>query len=940
MENSTGIEISDLKNSLEGRVYSDPVTRAVYSSGACLYRIVPQVVVQPKTKDDVLTSLSWATENGLPIVARGGGTSRCGNELGSGLVLDFTRYMNQILEVDPRNLKARIQPGLVLGDLNRSLKEYGLYFPIDPSTGEWCTLGGMIANNSSGPHAVKYGTIRDWVTSLKLALANGLQVRTGPKNNSECHLKPIYDDLLNLIKANYEALETDRPDVVKNSAGYHLWRLADALGNDQEMDLTPLLVGSEGTLALTLEADLNLARLPRAAVMGLFSFDDLAKVGPAVLEILETKPSMVEIIERHILDLARESSPLAGQYLEPGIEAILLVEFQGEEEAELRASFEDLGRRLVNRLATGLRLAEDKSEMAALARMRSIAGPILNKVRGREKPVAFIEDAAVHPRHLPVYIQGLRDIFKRFEVEAGIYGHAGDGELHNMVFLDLTRPDQVEKMEAISEAVYDLVLGLKGTISGEHGDGRLRTDFLKRQYPNLFPIMAEVKRIFDPGKLLNPGVIIPTEGKIQGLDLKFGPEYEPQVLDHINGLEEMEACSGCGKCRSYCPVAKAIPEEWALGRAKTTLLREIMAGRLEPEQLGSARFKEVMKACLNCGRCLTECPSGVDLPWLVIEARSEINDRFGSDPVDRRLSRTRQMLKLGGMFPGLANLTAGSGPLRALLEAFSGLDRNREIPVPAGRDLLRMVDPGNEPNAQQVVYFPGCYALHNKPEEIGLALISIVKRLGYQPDIPDLRCCGMAALTNGLAQTARGDLEHNLGRLAPYARTRVPILFSEPSCAMAVKDEYPRLAPPELAQVAQKVSDCCSDLGSFLIQPDHLSGLMESMADLNLRIAYHQPCHLRGNENYFELLRSIPGLEVIRLPDICCGMGGTFGLKKANFDLSMEIGSSLFSTIREVKISLVSTPCSACAMQISQGSGMDTCHPLELIEQALDSSKS
>ncbi|MCK5554381.1 MAG: FAD-binding oxidoreductase, partial [Deltaproteobacteria bacterium] len=473
----------DIDNFIEGDVRFDELSRALYSSGASIYRILPLGIVQPKHQMDVVKVVRYASQRDIPIIARGGGTSRAGNEVGEGIILDFSKYMNGITAWDRDEKWVRVQPGLILSSLNKFLRPYKLFFPIDPSTKDYCTLGGMIANNSSGPHAVKYGATRDYVLSLVAVLSTGEVMTTGLvsqegekmqelKGSGTLEAK-IYRTIPDLLQRCRGPLQDERPFAVKNSSGYDLW----GLKANGSLDLTSLFVGSEGTLGIITEAKLRLVPIPEGRTLsGLIYFDDLDAVGTATEKILELSPTMVEIMEQQILDLAREQRKEMRPYLPEGVEAILYVEFQDGSDEQLRRMFAELEKRIVReeRLAIDLKVARDKADMAMFEKVRSVSGPILNKIKGPKKPLAFIEDAAVHPSNLSRYIKGLRQLFKRYEVDASIYGHAGDGNPHIMVFLDLRRKDEVEKMIALTEACYDLVLSLKGTISGEHGDGRLR----------------------------------------------------------------------------------------------------------------------------------------------------------------------------------------------------------------------------------------------------------------------------------------------------------------------------------------------------------------------------------------------------------------------------------------------------------------------------------
>ncbi len=934
-----------LKEMIEGEILDDELSRALYGSGACLYRVTPSAIVRPKTSADVVRVLEHAAQTGLSITARGGGTSRTGNELGSGLVLDFLTHMNGILEFDPDQKWVRVQPGIVLSALNEFLKPHNLCFPVDPSTKELCTLGGMIANNSSGPHAVKYGTTRDYILSLDAVLSNGELITTGPvtfsnegsasQRANETLEQTIYRNIPEILARYRQALKEERPRTTKDSSGYHLWRVK----KEQRLDLTPLLVGSEGTLAAVVSAKLRLVPIQAQALGGLLYFADLARVGEAIQRILALSPAMVEIMERRILDLARAQKEEMRPYLPEGTEALLDVEFQGDDLETLRQRFAELEESIISekRLAVALRIAESRQDMEMFAKLRSISGPLLNKTPGPARPVAFIEDAAVHPSRLPEYIEGLRASFARHGVKAGIYGHAGDGNLHTMVFLDLNQEDQVDKMVTVAEEIYDLVLKLKGTISGEHGDGRTRSHYLKRQYPRLYSAFEEIKALFDPQNTLNPGIIVSADDNPLPRRLKSGPHERliPEgAFSKIGSLEsDLAACSGCAKCRAYCPIARELSEEWTTGRGKIILLREIFSGHLDPKTLETEAFKKILDSCINCKRCLKECPSGVDIPWLSVIGRAHYVNKHGETLGNRLLTSPRAFCEALGPLTGLANLANRLRPFRYLMERTLGLDHRRKLPALQGRSLRNNLKAAAQPQGRrQIALFMDCYGNLNGDE--GRAAFEVLGANGFEVLLPDVRCCGVARINTGAVDQVLKDIQYNTDLLAGYVTKGLDIVFSEPSCALAVKMEYPRI----LNNVtSRKVAEHCYDIFEYLNVLRERGKLLLAFRDQDLTVGYHNPCHLRaldGGAQVVELLKQIPGLRVQTFSDICCGLGGTFGLKKENFDLSMAIGERLFQEIRDSRVDKVVTSCGACAMQISQGTGRRAIHPLSLLAKA------
>jgi anaerobic glycerol-3-phosphate dehydrogenase C subunit len=935
---------SDLKKIVEGNVLSDELSRTIYSSGACIYSLRPMVIVQPRNKADVVQCVRYAAQNGIPLTARGGGTGRAGQGIGEGIILDFMRYMNQVLEVDPEKKWVRVQPGVILGRLNAFLKPMKKFFPIDPSTTDYCALGGMIANNSSGPHAIKYGATRDWVESLEVVLSSGEVIQTGPRNVAGLESsggasgleKKIYAGVLDLLGRYQGALQEEKPDTTKNSCGYDLWQVR----KNGSLDLTPLLVGSEGTLGIFTEAKLRLADPGGKTHTALFYFNTLDTVGRATVEILKFSPTMLEIMEKQIIDLARGKYPEMRPYLPEGIEATLFVEFEGPSEEELQEKMRRVEQRLIQeeKLAVSLKVARNAGDREMLTKVRSVSGPILNKVKGPKKPIAFIEDAAVHPRRLGEYIAGLREILKRNAAEASIYGHAGDGNLHVMVFLDMKKPEDLARMVRITDENCDLVLRLKGTISGEHGDGLLRTAYVPRQYPRLYPAFVELKKLFDPQNVLNPGRVVGKDPDLMGKHLKFGAEYRHVPTGSAFDGEilgaEVEACHGCGKCRSYCPLAMTTNDESYLGRAKASLLRELMSGNLDPDTfLASDELKKVMDGCVNCKRCLTECPTGVDIPWVSLMARAHQVKSRGQSFQDRFIADTHLACRVGSSLAPLVNLAFSIGPARALMESAFGLDRRRKMPPFSPRTFREMykgLDKGNG----KAAYFLSCYANYNDPEGEGRAVVEVLERNGFGVEIPDFECCGIARISSGGLEPALKGVGENLEKISSLVEKGIPVVFSEPSCALAVKQEYPRIVNSEKAA---RAAAGCHEIHGFLSRLKQEGKLNTRFGEMKMKVGYHNPCHLRAlgiSKEVVELLKLIPGLEVQAFGDRCCGLAGTFGMKKQNYDLSMEIGKPLFEEIRRSGVDRVVTGCGSCAMQIAQGTGLKVAHPLTLLAEA------
>jgi len=650
---------------------------------------------------------------------------------------------------------------------------------------------------------------------------------------------------------------------------------------------------------------------------------------------------MVEIMEKHILDLAREQKPELAEYFPENTEATLFIEFQEESEEKILEKFGAIRKALLedNGMAVSVVQARNKEDMANFAKVRSISGPILNRIKGPKRPIAFIEDAAVHVSRLPEYISGLRGLFDKFDVKAAIYGHAGDGNLHTMAMLDLRQQEDVKIMLDLADAVFDLVLSLNGTISGEHADGRLRTQYVARQYPNLYHAMMEIKALFDPCGIMNPGVIISENDNLFGENLKYGPDFTivktGTSFDAINLQEQITNCSGCASCRSYCPIASSHLEEWAKGRGKVTLIRELMSGQLDPEILEDLAFKKIVDSCINCKRCLTECPSGVDVPWLAVTGRYDVVRRKGEDFSSRVLTDTAALCRQGSKFAAVANIATSLAPVRWGLQKVIGLEAARHLPQFRRRTLREILKQRKAHDTTcEVAFFLGCFANYNDPEGEGLAVIEVLEHNGIRAILPEVRCCGIARISAGGQDKINDDIIYNITLLSKYAAQGIPILFSEPSCALAVKYEYPRIVASEEARL---VADNCYDIHQYLMAMHAHGELKTDFKRLDMTVGYHAPCHLKSigvTSEPVELMQLIPGLKVHAYSDKCCGMGGTYGLKSKNYDLSMKIGQRLFDEIASSDAGQLVTGCGACGMQIRQGTMRESIHPMKLLAEA------
>ncbi len=768
----------DLRRIVKGDVLCDDVSRALYSTAACIFQIVPAGVVVPRDRDDVVRVVRYAAERGLPLTPRGGGTGLAGQTLGEGLILDFSKYMNRILETQQVQSWVRVQPGVVLGDLNRHLRRFGLWFPPDPSSGDVATLGGMIANNAAGSRTVKYGSTRDYVLGLDCVLDDG-------SRSGEARWKEIERRVAALVAEHRGRIGRARPNVLKNSSGYHLY--------DAAFDMNRLIVGSEGTLAIVAEAKLKVVRRPAEVALLRMYFDDLEKTNCAVQALRPLGPSTLEVIDKTMIDLVRGSAMEVTRDLPEGLQTILLCEFDGERREEVMALADKarglMGEAIETRIAAG-------ADAEALWKVRKAASPILDRMRGAVRSTRIIEDAAVHPDNMAAYVEGLKRILGRHGVKGIVFGHAGSGNFHVNVLMDPSDPGHHAKIRPICGDVADLVASLKGTLSGEHGDGILRAPYARKVFGDLWPLFEEVKRTFDPKGILNPGK------KLRPADFDFTQYMRPWLrpgFQRVAGSPflpwavELERCNGCGHCRTYCPVFREVPDEAAAPRGKAAAFMGEMSGKYPADP---ARLREVADLCINCKLCLVLCPTRVDIPGACLEAKAfDVSER-GLSFRDSLFVKARENSRKGVFWAPLSNWIM---PLAGKIAGVARAPRFVRAPAVPSRKSDR-----------KVLYYPGCFGDFHDPLGEKLSTIRVLERNGFEVVIPDYRCCGLPAMSLGARMEAVERAQHNVNLLSGWD---LPIVTSAPSCGLMLKMEVPQLLPYESAR---KVSERVVDVHDFL----------------------------------------------------------------------------------------------------------------------------
>jgi len=898
---------------------------------------VPQGVLIPRVDEDLHWAVKRAREERLPLTLRAGGSGLAGQSVGTGIVADVSREMHRIVSVDPARREAVVQPGVVLADLNRALAPHGLSFAPDPSSGDFCCIGGMLANNSKGARSVKYGTTAEHVNWVRMLLADGSEVLLEKGfRPPDAYGHRALRDVAARIAGRRDDILARWPRSRANASGYNL---KACLGPEGGVDLLPLFVGSEGTLAVFLEAGLGLTPQPAHRALAMVEFAELDAAGRAVLALLPLGPSACELMGETFLEIIRRGEgefPLA---LDPRCRAILLVEAEGDHREEAEASLDRLLKAAGLAGPLGVRRAGDASERAAIWSFRKAASPLLNRGRGRLKSIRFIEDGAVPTENIPAYMRGVGEILGARGIEVVIFGHAGDGNFHVNPFMDLRDAGHFQQMPLIAREVAHLQADLGGTLSGEHGDGRLRTPFLPLVYGELCGLFREIKLLLDPQEILNPGIIAPAQAEAMETGLRVRPGTArivlPGRLSEEPWATEAERCHGCGTCRDFCPTAQATEDDLRSSRGRANLLQALLEGDLTPEQARASGVREVFDSCLGCSQCELHCPTKVDIAPLAAVFREALTTPL-QRLRDRFLGEVPALgYRLGPRFGRVAGWAGNLAPARWANAAGLGLSRDLEVPILAPQFAF---DPGRlyrfpGRGKGKAVYFYGCYGNTYNPSGEAALAVAVLGALGVEVVVPPQACCGVSKMARGLLDAVAEDALFNQRNLLPWIRQGFTVVASAPSCLLALQKAQPAFFP---STEAREVASACRPLFSFLAEL--LQDQKPALARVARRVVYQTPCHgaVQGSEKEeMAVLRAIPGLDVADVTEECCGLAGSFGAEARHRVLSDAVAAPLYARIRRAAPEAVVTPCGSCRAQDEARLGLPVHHPLALLAEAL-----
>jgi FAD/FMN-containing dehydrogenase/Fe-S oxidoreductase len=955
----------ELERTIEGEVRFDRISRALYSTDASVYQIEPLGVVIPKSSDDVVHTVLAARAHGCSITARGGGTSQAGQAIGAGLQLDTTKYLNRILEVDASARTVWVEPGLVLDELNAHLRPLGLRFAPDISTASRATIGGMIANNSSGARSVLYGKTIDHVAELQVVLADGTSTRLRQLDAAELEAicaadtfeAACYRIVRDVSRSRREEIERRFPRVLRRVGGYNLDEFSDPA---RPFNLSRIVVGSEGTLALVVAAKLMLVPLPRAKAVLAIEFEGLLDALAATPLILRHRPSAVELMDRFILDHARDSPALDAlrrAIVQDGTGALLCVEMYADDTRDLPPRLDALeqdiraaGWRCRSRRATDMR------DQAQIWSFREASLGLSMAMKGDAKSLSFVEDTAVAPEKLRDYIDRFLQIVKSYGTNAGVYAHASVGCLHVRPVVNLKTEEGVARFAAIANDISDLVLEFGGALSGEHGDGLVRGPFTEKMFgPVLYEAFRSVKRTFDPQGIFNPGKIV--DAPPLTANLRYGPTYRtpdpPTLFDYTDhgGLgRAVEMCSGLGACRkkldgTMCPSYMATLEEKHSTRGRANALRLAMAGRLSENGLGYRDVYEVLDLCLECRACKAECPVGVDVSRFKSEFLADYWAQNGVPVGVRAVGHINRLLNAASFAPGFANALARSAAGRWAAEVVLGIDRRRTLPPLAAKPFAELAV-GFSPRDRQTrtgpartaVLFNDTFTNYCHPA-VGMAALNVLDAFGIRVRLVPHACCGRPLISKGLLQDAKALAARNAQALYAFAAAGEPIVFLEPSCLSAIREDSPDLLTGDDKRKASVVAAAAIMFEECVDREWSTTGM--PLRQGPREILLHGHCHQKAM-GLMPALRSlaerIPGSKSIDLDAGCCGMAGSFGYAREHYDVSQKIGERrLFPAARAMTSDAVLIASgTSCREQVAHFTGVRALHPAELLKDLIE----
>ena len=1017
--------VDDLEKVVDGEVRFDEYSRQLYATDASAYERTPIGVVFPVSTDDVASVVEYCAMREIPVLPRGGGTSLAGQTVNEAVVLDFTKHMDAVIETDPAARHARVQPGAVLADLNTRLEPHGLKFAPDPAWGDKSAIGGAVGNNSTGAHSLQYGKTDAYVESAEVVLADGTVTRFGKVTLGEARERAgdegvesrIYAEVLRILDEEAEEIDARYPELKRNVSGYNLDVLVD-WAEEGVVNVAKLLAGSEGTLAVVTEVTVGLEPIPETKSMALLSYGSVVEAMEDVAPILEHDPAAVELVDDVLIDLARDTAEFEDvvAMLPEGTNSVLLVEFYAADDDEGREKVAELLADRVSdaettdaapdgasaaagaddRHAVAALEAHDEEERATFWKLRKSGLPILLSRTTDEKHISFIEDCAVPPEHLPEYVADFQQILEDHDTFASFYAHAGPGVLHIRPLINTKSDLGAETMESIADDVTDLIVEYGGSVSGEHGDGRARTQWNRKLYgEDLWRTFRDLKSAFDPDWILNPGSVCGdhdmTEHLRYGGDYEFDAGFDPD-LDWRNddGFQGMtELCHGCGGCRGFqdttggvmCPTYRAEDEEILSTRGRANALRQAMSGDLDgadaadtsdrrddrfaveereegaedaPEQFSDEFLDEVLDLCIGCKGCAKDCPSEVDMAKLKVEVTHQKHQRDGVGLRERAFANVDALSALGSATAPVSNWLPKLPGARVAMEKALGIARERSLPT-FRRETLRdwFAERGGpavpESEAERkAVLLPDTFTNYSYPER-GKAAVRVLEAAGVRVDLAARTDSGRPAHSKGFLDAAREAASDTVAELAPRVEEGWDVVVVEPSDAVMLQLDYLDLLSgnePRSASGSASGDDPRADVETLAANAYGVCEYLDAFrlddaidADASGALTYHGHCHQKATKKDHHAVGVLrrAGYEVDPLDSTCCGMAGSFGYEAEHYSMSQAIGSLLFDQVEESDGEAVVAPGASCRTQLKdRDGGEEPAHPVETLAAALE----
>lgn len=970
-------QFKDLQKQFTGELYTDKKMRLLYATDASAYREIPMAVALPRDREDIRLLIQFANKQQLSLIPRTAGTSLAGQVVGNGIVVDMSKYMNRILELNKQEGWVRVEPGVILDELNLYLAPHGLFFGPETSTANRCMIGGMVGNNACGSHSLIYGSTRDHTLSVTALLSDGSEATFAPVTAEEIHAKiqqknlegAIYKHLHNLLsnRQHREEILKHYPDpaIERRNTGYALDLLAASSPYTERgapLNLANLLCGSEGTLAFTTEIKLNLVSSPpkEVAVVAVH-LKEKEEAFRANLVALKHHPGAVEMMDHIVLDLTKDNHEQKRNrfFIEGNPGAILIVEFARHTKAEIEACYQALKTDLANAgygYAYPIIYGAETKKVWAL---RKAGLGVLSNLKGDARPVSLIEDTAVKVEDLPAYMHDFQQILDNYRLSCVFHAHIGTGELHLRPILNLKDPKDVEIFKTLAFDIAHLVKQYRGSMSGEHGDGRVRGEFIPiiigdENYERL----RELKQIWDPKGILNPGKIVDVPDMRSSLRYEPG-RREPEIQTYFDFsktggiLRATEKCNGSGDCRkteitggTMCPSYMATRNEKDVTRARANILREFLTHSTKKNPFDHQEIKEVMDLCLSCKACKSECPSSVDVAKLKAEFLQHYYEAHGIPLRTRLIANITRINRLGSIMPGVFNFFMQNPILAPLLMRLSGFAPQRRMPVLANKTLRKKVEKykntlsPDSPKLGKVFYFVDEFTNYNDTD-IGIATIQLLTRLGYEVVIPDTVESGRSFLSKGMLKKTRILAETNVQRLSGRIDENSPLIGTEPSAILSFRDEYPELVNNSLQNESQKLAENCFMLEEFLAREIEAGKIRkEQFTSEEKHILLHGHCQQKAvasTKQSLFLLSFPENYTVEEIPSGCCGMAGSFGYEKEHYAISQKVGEMvLLPAIRNANATtIIAAPGTSCRHQIKEGTQRTAMHPAEILYAAL-----